>query len=351
MVTGLDTVTRLRDALVVRDDARAKLRDLEGDTKRAARQPKTVAAEIRRQQEDIAEKDREVEVLRAKLVSEKEKAEAERSSLVQQLSAPASPAAAGTAGKEASRLRERLAKLEERLARMDKGVSAQSPDDIPAVESIVPGRDRGTADIMQDPALRRYTQITGIDWPGASVPERLIALFRESKKTDSRKAIVVSSVVVAVLTLVVLGATLISGARAPGGESSPLGKGELYVPVLVADADEVGRLEMTIEYDAATLTALGASNGPISAAAAVQSNLETPGKMTLAISDVTGFSGSGAIVLLRFRVDHILVKPTPLAVTAVTATDARTMAPVAVEFEDGSVNTGTLESVAPVMRF
>jgi len=347
----LDTVTRLRDALVVRDDARAKLRDLEGDTKRAARQPKTVAAEIRRQQEDIAEKDGEVEALRAKLLSEKEKAEAERIALMEQLSAPAVRQAAGTAGKEEAHLRERLAKLEERLARMQKGLSAQSPDDIPAVISIVPGRDRGTADIMQDPALRRYTQVTTIDWPGASVPERLMMLFKESKKTDSRKAIVISSVVVAVLTLVVLGTPLISGARNPDSSQSPLGKGELYVPVLAADAGEVGRLEMTIEYDAAVLTGLGASNGPLSAAAAIDLKLETPGKMTLAISDVTGVSGSGAIALLRFRVDHIVIEPTPLTVTAVMATDARTMAPVAVAFEDGSVNTGTLESVAPVVRF
>ncbi len=351
MVTGLDTVTRLRDALVVRDDARAKLRDLEGDTKRAQRQPKTVAAEIRRQQEDIAEKDREVEALRAKLISEKEKAEAEKVALVEELSSLAAPEAAGTAGKEESRLRERLEKLAQRLARMEKGVSARSPDDIPAVVSVVPGRDRGTADIMQDPALRRYTQVTTIDWPGASVPERLMMLFKEAKKTDSRRSILISSIVVAGITLVVLAVTLISGATNPGSDHSPLGKGELYVPVLAADADRVGRLEMTVEYDTAVLTGLGASNGPLSAAAAVDFDLETPGKMTLVVSDVTGMSGSGAIVLLRFRVDHIVIKPTPLTVTAVTATDARTMGPVAVAFESGSVNTGTLESVAPVIRF
>jgi hypothetical protein len=56
-------------------------------------------------------------------------------------------------------------------------------------------------------------------------------------------------------------------------------------------------------------------------------------------------------MLLRFAVDDIVLEAAVLDVTAASATGSMTMAPIAVEFEDGSVNTATLESVAPVLRF
>jgi len=234
---------------------------------------------------------------------------------------------------------------------MERGIAAQSSKDITSFKSVVPGRDRGTADIMRDPALRRYTQITSIDWPGATVPERLMMLFREAKKSDSRRPIVISSIVVAAISIALIAATLINGALNPGDGQNPLGKGDLYVPVLVADADDLGVLEMTIEYDDAVLSGISATSGPIAETAAVDCSVETPGIMKVRMVAANGVSGSGAIVLLRFRVDEIVLKPAALDVTAVTASGSLSMTTVPVEFEDGSVNTATLESVAPVVRF
>jgi len=351
MVTSLDTLARLRDALVVRDYARTELKALEGDTARAARQPKALADDVRRQVGHIAGLDRDVEELRAKLVSEKQKAKTERAKTEEALAAlPAGQGAPQAGGKEEAVLRDRLAKLTAQLTAMEKGISAQSPQDLPAVVGVS-GRERTTADIMQDPALSRYTHVDSLHWPGATVPERLMMLFKEAKDTDSRRPIVISSIVIAVITIVVLGVTLISGAINPTDGRSPIGRGELFVPVLVADADDVGTLEMTIEFDEAALTAITATPGPIATGGVVECNTATPGRMTLRLVDVTGTSGSGAVVLLRFVVDDIVPEAVVLDVTAVSATGSLTKAPIAVEFEDGSVNTATLESVAPVLRF
>jgi hypothetical protein len=347
----LDTLARLRDALVVRDYARTELKALEGDTARAARQPKALADDVRRQISRIAGLDRDVEELRAKLVSEKQKAETEKTRTEEALAALAAGQGAPQAGgKEEAALRDRLAKVTAKLAAMENGISAQSPQDLPAAVGVS-GRDRTTADIMQDPALSRYTHVDSLHWPGATVPERLIMLFKESKESDSRRPIVISSIVIAVITIVMLGVTLISGALNPADGRSPIGKGELFVPVLVADADDVGTLEMTIEFDEAVLTAITATPGPIATGAVVECNTETPGKMTLRLVDVTGTSGSGAVMLLRFAVDDIVLEAAVLDVTATSASGSMTMAPIAVEFEDGSINTATLESVAPVVRF
>ncbi len=351
MVNSLDTLARLRDALVVRDYARTELKALEGDTDRAARQPEALADDVRRQLSHIAGLDRDVEELRAKLVSEKQKAETERAKTEEALAALATgQEAPQTGGKKEAALRDRLAKLAAKLAAMEKGISAQSPQDLPAVVGVS-GRERTTADIMQDPALSRYTHVDSLHWPGATVPERLIMLFKEAKNTDSRRPIVISSIVIAVITIVLLGVTLISGALNPADGRSPLGKGELFVPVLIADADEVGTIEMTIEFDEAVLTAVTATPGPIAKAGVVECSTETPGKMTLRLVDVTGTSGSGAVMLLRFVVDDIVLEAAVLDVTTASATGSQTMAPIAVEFDDGSVNTATLESVAPVLRF
>ncbi len=343
MVTALETLARLRDALVVRDYARTELKALEGDSERAARQPKALAADVRTQLGHIASLDRDVESLRTRLVSEKQKAETERAKIEESLAAPG-------AGQEESVLRDRLAKLDAKLAAMEKGISAQSPQDLPAPVGIS-GQARTTADIMQDPALSRYFHVDSLHWPGATVPERLIMLFKEAKTTDSRRSIVISSIVIAAITIVLLGVTLISGGMNPQDGRSPMGKGELSVPVLVADANDIGTINMTIEYDAEILTAITATTGPAAASGVVECSTETPGKITLRLVDATGMSGSGAVMLLRFRVDDIVLDPAMLDVTSASATGSLSMAPVSIEFEDGSVDTATLESVAPTLRF
>ena len=176
-------------------------------------------------------------------------------------------------------------------------------------------------------------------------------LWRESKKPNSRRSIIVSSVVVGVIAVLVLGVVFISSHLNPGDPADYLGVGEFLVPVVVDDAQNLRSLEITLEYDNTVVTAVSVIQGDVGRLAVMQYDIDKSGSVDMLVRDVTGIEGTGTILIVRFKTVEIVPGPTALRLASLSAIDSRTMQDMPVQGEDGWVNTGTRDVQSPAIRF
>jgi hypothetical protein len=176
-------------------------------------------------------------------------------------------------------------------------------------------------------------------------------LWREAEKPRSRRSIVNSAIVVGVLCVVVLGAVLVSGHLNPRDPADFLREGEVLVPVLLDGADHVRVLEFSLEYDTDVVTAVSVIQGDVGRLAVMQYDIDRSGTLQVLVRDVTGVSGTGSVVIVRFRTNQVVPEPASLRFTSLDAIDTRTMLDMPVQGEDGWIDTATLEIQSPVIRF
>lgn len=348
-----DILAQYRRELVDRDEARKKLQSVEaapslsGDE--AAHEKK-----VSRHRSDVAKVEDNIRKLRdgmrREAAEQRESAVAARKSIAELEELHA----AGKAG-EASyrtgmyRLHRRIAEAETTATLLERASAAESAGEVRALESAVTAKPEGAE--TPEAAIQRFTEPRGMDWPGVTVPERIAMLWRESKKSSSRRPILVSAAVVAVLTVVILGVVLVSGTLAPRDATDYLGKGEVLVPVLLDNAEGVRNLEFTVAYDPDILTAQSVVQDEVARLAVMQYDILKTGEVTVLVRDVMGISGSGSIVIIRFKTNEVVVEPSALKIVSLTAVDVRTMMERPVEGTDGWVNTETLDVLAPVIGF
>ncbi len=189
------------------------------------------------------------------------------------------------------------------------------------------------------------------DWPGASVPERIQMLWRDGKKPHSRRPIVISAIAVGVLAIIVLGAVIASSMTNEKTAQDFLGKGEVLVPVLVEDMQGVRNLDFTLEYDPDLLTAISVVQDQVGRLSVMQYDIDRSGTVQIGVRDVTGISGTGAIVVIRFRANDAATERAVLHFSSVSATDVNTLEERPSVGDDGWIDTATLESQAPVVHF
>jgi len=188
------------------------------------------------------------------------------------------------------------------------------------------------------------------DWPGPSVPERIMMLFKEARKPGSKKPILFSGGIMAILALVVFGGITISMLRADPSDANPIGVGEAVVPVMIRSADEATSIEVTLEYDETILTARDVRKGLLGTLGKVVFDVSMPGTISFVLSDKAGIVGSGDLVLIVFKVDHIVPDPADIVVVNASATNKDGSTPT-IMFEHGWLETGALVNYAPVLYF
>ncbi|MBN1855731.1 MAG: hypothetical protein JW846_02105 [Dehalococcoidia bacterium] len=190
------------------------------------------------------------------------------------------------------------------------------------------------------------------DFPGMTVPERLILLFREVKKNpQTKRPIIISSAVIGAILLTLFGVLIVSGMRNDAGDTSGIiGRGDVLAPILVDGASNVGRLEITLTYDAEILTGLTVLPGSLASASMLEHNVSIPGTVIIELVDTTGITGSGELVIIKFRTDHIVIEPVPLLLSSASY-DVHSLEEIPSQNEDGWVDTGNLSVMAPVIDF
>lgn len=74
------------------------------------------------------------------------------------------------------------------------------------------------------------------------------------------------------------------------------------VAIDAAGAPDVGALQLRLSYDAAVLTAEAVSPGSLAGGALLESNLDEPGKVAIALATTDGVRGDGTLLKVRFKV-------------------------------------------------
>ena len=188
------------------------------------------------------------------------------------------------------------------------------------------------------------------DWPGPSVPERLMMLFKEARSPGSKKPILISGGIMAILALVILGSVTISMLRSDQTNANPIGVGEAVVPILIDSADEATAIEVTIEYDETVLTAREVRKGLMGTLGKIASDVSMPGTVTFAVTDKAGIVGSGDLVLILFKADHIAPDPVDIVIVSASAVN-KNGEEASLRVEHGWLETGALVNYAPTIHF
>jgi len=349
-----DTLAQLKDVLAARDEARTRLHELETQTKGGSEADKRLSSNLKKQSERLSALHDRERTLRESIERETEQsraAAAEMEVAFRDLESRHSSGQVMDAAyeMEAHRLRSRRADAEARIAVREKALQAESARDLEWLDSV-PAAHR-MAEGGQQPGAQEASSVAPSEWPGASVPERIMMLWRESKKPNSRRSIIVSSVVVGAIAVLVLGVIIISGHLNPKDPADYLGVGEFLVPVLVDDAQHVRNLEFTLEYDSDVVTAVSVVQGDVGRLAVMQYDVYKQGAVEVLLRDITGIEGTGSIIIVRFKTNEIVPGPTALRFASLSAVDSRTTQAMPVQGDDGSVNTGTRDVTSPVIRF
>jgi hypothetical protein len=353
-VTLADTLAQLKDVLVARDEARTRLHQLEAQAKGGGEADKRLSSNLRKQSERLSTLHDRERTLRESIGRETEQSRTAAADLevalhdleVRHSSRQVMDAAYEM---EAHQLRARRADSEARIAVREKALQAETAKDLDWLDSV-PTVHR-MAEGGQQPGAHGASSVAPSEWPGASVPERIVMLWRESKKPNSRRSIVVSSIVVGAIAILVLGVVIISSHLNPRDPADYLGVGEFLVPILVDDAQHLRNLELTLEYDNEVVTAVSVVQGDVGRLAVMQYDIYKPGRVEVLLRDVTGIEGTGSILIVRFKTNEIVPGPTALRFASLSAVDSRTMQDMPVQGEDGWVNTGTRDVQSPVIRF
>jgi len=349
-----DTLARLKDALAARDEARTRLHELETRVTGGGEADTRLASNLRKQSERLSALNDRERTIRETVEREMERSRSAAADMEAALHDLEGRHSSGqvmdaTYEREASLLRSQRTDAEARIAVREKALQAETAKDLDWLDSVPTVHRMAEGD--QQPGAQDASSVAPSEWPGASVPERIAMLWRESKKPNSRRSIIVSSVVVGVIAVLVLGVVFISSHLNPGDPADYLGVGEFLVPVVVDDAQNLRSLEITLEYDNTVVTAVSVIQGDVGRLAVMQYDIDKSGSVDMLVRDVTGIEGTGTILIVRFKTVEIVPGPTALRLASLSAIDSRTMQDMPVQGEDGWVNTGTRDVQSPAIRF
>ncbi len=76
----------------------------------------------------------------------------------------------------------------------------------------------------------------------------------------------------------------------------------VQVPITVEGARDVGSVDITLKYDQSVLKAISVETADLSKNAIMESNIEDPGQINIALVDASGINGDGEIATISFSV-------------------------------------------------
>jgi hypothetical protein len=230
------------------------------------------------------------------------------------------------------------------VGHLEQAIAAESPEEVKGILAAIQEEASNMSGLFSLESTRFG------DWPGPSVPERIIMLFKEARKPSSKKPILFSGGLMAVLAVIVLGGATISMLRADHSDANPIGIGEAVVPIMVDTADEVTSIEVTLEYDETILTAREVRKGLLGTLGRIAFDVSMPGTISFVLTDTAGIVGSGDLVLILFKVDHIVAEPTDIVIVSASATN-KDGSTATIRSEDGWLETSAMVNYAPVLHF
>ena len=343
----LDSLQQLRNTLQDRATASANLNAVVRKKQKSARDEAAIAKRTER----LAAREAELAEARGLIEHQLNKARQTEAELRGKLGEAQPTQANGEpprteAGAEERRLSNDIKRAEARVHILEAAYGVETTSDFDALLK------KNAGVLADEPKPFRPGAGGSAEWPGMSVPERLMILAREIRKDpQTKRPIIVSTVAIGVIVLAILGVVVVSGLRNDPGNTPPiLGTGEVLVPVLVDGAVNAGTIEVTIEHDSDILTARNVTYAGLARAADVDYDVTTDGTVTLKVSSIFGITGSGELVFIIYRTNHIVADPVALTISHAAAHGLAGNSELHVESEDGWADTNNLTSRALVLR-
>ena len=340
----LDSLQQLRNTLQDRAKASASLNAVVRKKQKSARDEATIA----KRTELLAAREASLAEARGQIehkLNEARQSEAKLRSQLDEAHANEGTSHPG-AGAEEQLLSNEVKRAEARVRILEAAHDVETTNEFDALLT------RNAGVLAEEPKSFRLGAAGFAEWPGISVPERLTVLFREVRRNpQAKRPIIISAAAVGAMVLVILGLAVTSGMRADAGNTpNLLGIGEVLVPVLVDGAVDAGTIEVTIEYDSEILTARSVISGALARRAVIDYDVTTDGTIAIEVSSSHGITGSGELVFIIYRTNHIVADPVALTVSYAAAYGLEGSSELQVESEDGWADTINMTCYAPVLH-
>ena len=131
------------------------------------------------------------------------------------------------------------------------------------------------------------------------------------------------------------GVLSVTAARAPTG-------GEAVVDLVLTGAPATGAMDVEIAFPPEALKFLRAETGKAAENGQLQANVSKPGRLEVALVDMDGLDGDGAVAALTFQVNAPAGTRVPLEIVSATAHHHEAMVEIPLELRGGQ-----LEVTAP----
>ncbi|HIH03640.1 MAG TPA: hypothetical protein HA263_07275 [Methanoregulaceae archaeon] len=141
------------------------------------------------------------------------------------------------------------------------------------------------------------------------------------------------------LALGLLLAVHASGLTFTAQDRSVAPNGTVVVPLVVADAQDLGGVDLVVTYDPAVLRLESAAPGSLAGRARISSNETGPGRVAIAVASSGSLTGTGPIVALTFVAVGSAGARSAVAIEAVSAVTIDGD-PVPVQVVNGTVTVG-----------
>ena len=353
-MTLVDTLALLRDALRAKDKINARIEALDNQVTPEGGNTEKTRSQLTKQTRLLSSAEGDVIKIQKMLAREIEASRSIVSTAESELQLLEERHKSGEMtdvahAKQARALEKTAAAARARVEIREKAQRAESASDLNWLASV-PAIQR-KPDVPQQIGEGDISDARVPDWPGASVPERIQMLWREGKKSHSRRPIIISGIVMGVLALAALGLVIVSNSGPHRTAEDYLGEGEVLVPILVDDMQGVRNLDFSLKYDPELLTAVSVVQDKVGRLSVMQYDIDLDGNLDVSLRDVTGITGTGAIVIVRFRANDTAEAQAALEFALVSAIDVLTLEERPSLGDDGWINTATLEVHPPVLRF
>ncbi len=352
-MTLVDTLALLRDALRARDKVKKQIGTLD-DHEIPAGTDKKKPSQLAKLTAELGAADVQIGKLHAALAREIEASQTVIGGVEEELALLEERHESGKVtdanyARQVAALEKTKSAAGERIEIREKAQRAESATDL-AWLATLPAAQR-KADRTQQISENDISEARVPDWPGASVPERIQMLLREGRRSHSRGPIIISTIVVGAIAIIVLGLVIVSNLTSPRTAADYLEPGDVLIPVIVDDMQDVRNLDFTLQYDPQLLTAVSIVQDKVGRLSVMEYDIDPAGQLKVSVRDVTGITGSGAIVIIRFKANDAVEEQAELGFASVSATDVLTLEDRPAVGEDGWIDTVTLQSSPPVLRF
>jgi len=144
-------------------------------------------------------------------------------------------------------------------------------------------------------------------------------MAQEGERRMRKRAVVMGLVIVLSLCAAVSAADLTVRVSDASGRTGST----VDVPITVTGAQDLGALDLLVQYDPAVLVVRGVEKGSLTKGM-ILANTDSPGNISIALIDSQGITGSGPVAVMKFQVTGATGTTSPVTIVMALGNDVET---------------------------